>query len=269
MILRRGLIGALLPGAALAAPKAEPWALWEKHDPASSEPIDHAPWGRFLTAHRRAGADGIARVAYGAAKAEMAGLAADVARLAGLPISGFNRGEQFAYWVNLYNMVAVLVVLRHYPVKSIRDIAISPGWFSSGPWGAKLVTVEGTALSLDDIQHRILRPGWRDARIHYVVNGAALGSPNLLAAPMTAVAAEAMLEAAARDFVNHPRGAAIERGRLAASSLYVWHAGDFGASPADVITHLRKYAATDFYTALSHIRQVTVDRYDWALNDAG
>lgn len=268
MILRRGLIGALLPGVALAAPKSEPWALWERHDPASPEKIDHAPWGRFLAAYRREGADGIARVAYRAAKADMAALEADVARLAGLAISRFNRGEQFAYWVNLYNMVTMLVVLRHYPVASIRDIKISPGWFSSGPWGAKLVTVEGTALSLDDIEHRILRPGWRDARIHYVVNCAALGCPNLPAVPMTAATAEAMLEAAARAFVNHPRGAAIESGRLAASSIYVWYAADFGATPGDVITHLRKYAAQDFYTALSHIRQVTVDRYDWALNDA-
>ena len=192
MMLRRGLIGAVLPGVALAAPKAEPWALWERHDPASTETIDHAPWGRFLASHRREGADGIARVAYRAAKGEIAALEADVARLAAVPISRFNRGEQLAYWVNLANMVTVLVVLRAYPVASVRDIAISPGWFSSGPWGAKLVTVQGTALSLDDIVHRILRPGWRDPRIHYVLCRAALGSPNLPGAPLAAASAAAV-----------------------------------------------------------------------------
>ena len=271
MIARRAVLAgmALAPGTAQAAPKAEPWPLWEAHDPASDAPVDHAPWARFLTRHRREGADGIARLAYRAAVAERAALEADIARLAALPVRRLNRGEQFAYWANLYNMVTVAVVLKHYPVASIRDIGISPGWFSRGPWGAKLVEVEGTKLSLDDIEHRILRPGWRDPRVHYAVNCASLGCPDLPAEPLTAANREAMLEAAARRFVNHPRGAAIEGGRLAASSIYVWFAEDFGPAPEDVVRHLRRYARPDFYTALAHIRQVSVDRYDWSLNDAG
>lgn len=270
MIARRVVLAglALAPAAARAAPKAEPWPLWEAHDAASSAAIDHAPWGRFLAAFRREGADGIARMDYRAAMADRPALDADIARLAALPIRQFNRGEQFAYWVNLYNMLTVAVVLKHYPVASIRDIAISPGWFSKGPWGAKLVEVEGTRLTLDDIEHRILRPGWRDPRVHYVVNCGALGCPDLPAEPLTGANRETTLEAAARRFVNHPRGASIESGRLAASSIYVWFAEDFGPKPEDVVRHMRQYARQDFYTALSHIRQVSVDRYDWALNDA-
>ena len=202
---------------------------------------------------------------------DRAALEADIARLAAMPISRYSRysrGEQFAYWANLYNMATVTTVLRHYPVASIRDIATSPGWFAIGPWGAKLFPVEGTQLSLDDIEHRILRPVWRDPLVHYVVNCAALGCPNLPAAPLNAATTEAMLDDAAREFVNHPRGAAIESGRLVASSIYVWFASDFGPLPADVVRHLRSYARQDFYTALSHIRQVSADRYDWALNDA-
>lgn len=270
MMQRRVLLAglALVPGVALAAPKSEPWPMWEAHDAGSTAVIDHAPWGRFLAAYRREGADGIARLAYGAAVAERAGLEADIERLAALPIRRFNRREQFAYWVNLYNMVTVAVVLKHYPVASIRDIGISPGWFAKGPWGAKLVEVEGTKLSLDDIEHRILRPGWRDPRVHYVVNCASLGCPDLPDAPLTAATAEAILEEAARRFVNHPRGAAIESGRLVASSIYVWFGEDFGPKPEDVVRHLRQYARQDFYTALSHIRQVSVDRYDWSLNES-
>ena len=251
-----------------AAPSAEPWKLWENHDAAATAVIDHAPWGRFLAAHHRAGADGVARFAYSAAQADRPALDSDIARLTALPISRSNRAEQFAYWVNLYNMITIQTVLRHYPVASIRDIKISPGWFSTGPWGAKLVEVEGTKLSLDDIEHRILRPIWRDPRIHYLVNCASIGCPDLPAVPVTAAGREAMMDAAARQFVNHPRGAAIESGRLVASSIYVWFAADFGPEPADVVIHLRKFARQDFYTALSHIRRVSEDRYDWALNDA-
>jgi len=271
MIARRAVLAtpwALAAAPARAAPAAEPWPLWERHDAASTATIDHAPWGRFLATWRREAADGIARLAYRAVGAAgSAALEADIARLAVLPISRFNRGEQFAYWVNLYNALTVLTVLRHYPVASIRDIAISPGWFSSGPWGAKLVEVEGTALSLDDIEHRILRPIWRDPRIHYVVNCAALGCPDLPAAALTAANREAMLDAAARRFVNHRRGAEIEGGRLIVSSIYVWFRSDFGPTPADLVQHLRLYARPDFYTALAQIRQASADRYDWALND--
>jgi hypothetical protein len=269
LIRRRALLGlALLPCPALAAPKSEPWPMWEAHDPASRQVVDHAPWGRLLARFRREGADGIARLAYGAAVAERAALEADIARLAALPIRRFNRAEQFAYWVNLYNMVTVAVVLKHYPVASIRDIGISPGWFSRGPWGAKLVTVEGTALSLDDIEHRILRPGWRDARVHYVVNCASLGCPDLPAEPLTAANAEAMLEAGARRFVNHPRGAAVEGERLVVSSLYVWFAEDFGPRREDVVRHLRRFARPELDRQLAAFREADGDRYDWGLNEA-
>lgn len=270
MMRRRALLGGvvLMPVAAQAAPKAEPWPIWDAHDEGSTLKIDAAPWGRFLARYRREGAAGIARLAYKAVTADdRAALGADIARLAALPVRRLNRAEQFAYWVNLYNMLTVQVVLRHYPVASIRDIDISPGWFSRGPWGAKLVAVEGQALGLDDIEHRILRPGWRDSRIHYVVNCASLGCPDLPAEPLGAATAEAMLEAAARRFVNHPRGAAVDSGRLVASSLYVWFAEDFGPDPVDVVRHLCRYARQEFYTALSHIRQISADRYDWTLNE--
>ena len=104
-----------------------------------------------------------------------------------------SRDEQLAYWINLYNALTVKVILDHYPVKSILDIDISPGWFSIGPWGKKLVAVEGVEISLDDIEHRILRPIWRDPRIHYALNCAAVGCPNLLREAFTGATAEVLL----------------------------------------------------------------------------
>ncbi len=272
MITRRHVLVAplaLVARPVLAAPAAEPWPLWERHDATNTAAITYPEWTTFLARHRRQGDDGIARVPYRAIPvADRATLDAGITRLAGVPISRASRAEQFAYWANLYNMLTVQTVLRHYPVKSIRDIAISPGWFSSGPWGAKLLEVEGTKLSLDDIEHRILRTIWRDPRIHYAVNCASIGCPNLPAVPFTAATTEAMLEAAARAFVNHPRGAAIERGRLITSSLYLWYRADFGGDQAGIIAHLRRYARPDFATALADIVQISEDRYDWALNDA-
>ena len=60
-----------------------------------------------------------------------------------------------AYWINLYNALTIKVILDHYPVESIWDIDISPGIFADGPWGRKLMTIEGETVSLDDIEHQI------------------------------------------------------------------------------------------------------------------
>ena len=150
--------------------------------------------------------------------------------LQSLPVSSYNRAEQRAYWINLYNAFTVDLVLSRFSVESIRDINISPGLFARGPWGAKLLTIEGEGLSLDDIEHRILRPIWKDNRVHYAVNCASLGCPNLQAAAYTSDNTEALLEKGAREYVNHPRGVAIKNGKLYVSSIYVWFQEDFGGS---------------------------------------
>ncbi len=165
-------------------------------------------------------------------------------------MSALRRPEQLAYWINLYNALTVQVVLDHYPVASIHDIAISPGLLAIGPWDKPLIEIEGAAVSLNDIEHRILRPIWRDPRIHYAVNCASIGCPDLQARAFTAETAEALLEAAARAYVNHPRGARVEAGELTVSSIYAWYREDFGGTEAGVIAHLKRYAAPELAKAL-------------------
>jgi hypothetical protein len=251
-----------------AAPRAELWDKWQAHDDTSTASIDHGAWDRFLQNYVRVGQDGIARIPYaGVSTADRAALAGDLSRLAALPISAYSRRRQFAFWVDLYNELTVKLVLDRYPVSSIRNIAISPGLFSAGPWGKKLITVEGEPLSLDDIEHRILRPIWRDPRIHYAVNCAAIGCPNLQPSAFTAANSEALLERAAKDYVNHPRGVAVGGGRLTVSSIYVWYEADFGGTETGVIEHLKRYARPELAGGLAGIARISGDRYDWALND--
>jgi hypothetical protein len=253
---------------AQVAPAAEPLRRWEAHDPASKLTVDHRAFGAFLARYRFAGADGVARVRYAAVTAaDRAALGAYVARLEAVDVDALGRREQFAYWVNLYNAATLRVVLERYPVKSIRDIKLG-ALLEVGPWSAKLVTVKAERLSLDDIEHRILRPLWRDARIHYVVNCASIGCPDLPPAPLTGATAESALDAAARHYINHPRGAAVRDGRLVVSSLYRWYREDFGGSEAGVLQHLRRYAAPALAAQLNAARGIDRYEYDWALNEA-
>jgi hypothetical protein len=159
-------------------------------------------------------------------------------------------------------------VLEHYPVASILDINLSGGLAGRGPWSKKLVHIEGEEVSLDDIEHRILRPFWRDPRLHYALNCAALGCPNLGSRAFAPAGAEAALDEAAHGYVNHPRGARIDNGRLYVSSIYVWYKTDFGGSDRGVIEHLRRYAAPPLAPTLAPQASIAGDSYDWSLNDA-
>ena len=253
-----------------AAPRSELWPKWQKNDPANTQKIDHSAWDQFLKKYVVAPhPSGINRVRYAAvAPEDRTALKNYLKNLQSLAISTYNRAEQKAYWINLYNALTVEIILSRFPVESIRDINISPGLIVRGPWAAKLLTVESEKLSLDDIEHRILRPIWKDNRIHYGVNWASLGSPNLQPEAYTGDKADALLEKAAREFINSPRGVAIKNGRLKVSSLYVWFDDDFGGSAEGLMEHWQKYAAGALADALAKYSGGLEHDYDWRLNNA-
>lgn len=212
------------------------------------------------------------RIAYGAVTAaDRAELATVIEGLQEVQVAALNRDQQFAYWANLYNAVTLKAVLDHYPVASIKDIDLGGGVFGGGPWKAALVTVDGVALSLNDIEHRILRPIWRDPRIHYAVNCAAVGCPNLRNAAWRAETLDPDLDSAARDFVNHPRGVRLSsvggEAGLTVSKIYDWFAEDFGGDEAGVLAHLQRYAEGETAALLSAHGEISGAAYDWSLND--
>lgn len=228
--------------------------------------VDHGAWDRFLARYRRVGRDGTARIAYGrVTKPDHAALKRYIRVLAAADVDRMTRPQQLAYWINLYNAATIDLVIDAYPVSSIKRVR--GGLLARGPWTDKIVTVEGERLSLDDIEHRILRPIWRDPRIHYAVNCAALGCPNVAERAFTAARADAMLTAAARAFVNHPRGLRFNGNALVASSIFDWYAADFGG-PDGVLAHARRYATPALATRLAGKRRPDSYDYDWALNDA-
>jgi hypothetical protein len=225
--------------------------------------IDHDPWDGLLSAYAKRGADGINRFAYGTVTpADRAALKAYLAALQSLRPRDYGRNEQFAYWVNLYNAATVDLIIDVYPVKSIREL----GFAGLGPWRKKILAVNERKLSLDDIEHGILRPIWKDVRIHYAVNCASIGCPNLALKAYRADALETMLEEAARDYVNHPRGFAFANGKITASSIYQWYRADWGTE-RDVISHAVKYAASGTLAFLRSAEAINSYGYDWSLND--
>jgi hypothetical protein len=170
------------------------------------------------------------------------------------------------YWINLYNAATVLVVLDHLPIKSILDIRLDATPETKGPWDAKLLTVEGRALSLNDIEHRILRPTYGDPRIHFALNCASVGCPNLAPAPFDEANLEPLLEKGARDFVRSPRGVARHDGGLRLSSIFDWYRADFGKSEKEMLESLLRWTHPDSAAKLKNHRGKITYAYDWSLN---
>ena len=249
-----------------AAPKAELWPRWQANNPQSTTRVAHSSWAQFLDRYLSIGQAGdVSLVNYaGVSSEDKESLAKYITQLSTVPISELNRTEQKAFWINFYNSLTVHTILEHYPVKSIRKI--SSGWLSSGPWGLKLVEVEGTKLSLNDIEHRILRPIWQDNRVHYAVNCASLGCPNLQAEPFTAENMERLLDKAAHDYVNNRRGVDISNNNLILSSIYDWFQEDFGGTDATVLAHLEKFAAPALTAKLKGYQGSISYQYSWDLN---
>ena len=256
-------------GERLFAPKAELWKRWSAHSKSASKTIDYSVWNKLLKKYVKPSSRGVNRFRYAAVgSADKKALKSFIGKMGKVKIRTYSRKAQLAYWINLYNAVTISVVLDHFPVKSIRDIDISPGLFADGPWGKKIVKVGGVALTLNDIEHRILRPIWRDSRIHYAVNCASIGCPDLQPKAYTATNVNGLLSVAARNFVNSERGVNIKGKKVVVSRIYDWFIQDFGGSEKRVLSHLLKYAKPGLKKKLKKIGDLHDTDYDWRLNGA-
>jgi hypothetical protein len=177
-----------------------------------------------------------------------------------------SRQEQQAYWVNLYNAATVQLIVQRYPVTSI--IKLGKGLFSFGPWNDNIITVNQQKISLNDIEHGILRPIYDDPRIHYAVNCASFSCPNLLTTAFTGVNAEVLLDKGARDYINHTRAVSVKEGELVLSKIYDWFQEDFGGSEAGVLAHISEYANASLLQQLNTVNANKIRyAYDWTLNE--
>lgn len=255
-----------LPAIAGPAPDAEAWERWRPAAATRRVEVDHTAWDALLAVHLASDSpDGINRFNYAAVSAaDRQRLDAYLHYLAGLDVNGLTRKQQQAYWVNLYNALTIRLILDNPGVSSIRKI--KDGFFSIGPWDREIIEIDGETLTLNDIEHRILRPLYGDARVHFAVNCASLGCPNLAPQAYTAASLDSMYEAGARAFINHPRGVAQDGKRLRLSSIFSWFEEDFGADRRAVLNWLSQYAQPTLANTLKHWDGRVSYDYDWRLN---
>lgn len=169
--------------------------------------------------------------------------------------------QKMAYLINLYNAATLKLIVDEYPLKSIRDI--------DSPWKQKRVKLFGKYVSLDHIEHEILRKDFSDPRIHFGVNCASIGCPALRAEAFRADKLDAQLDEQARNFLRSSSKNRVDRtgGILYLSSIFDWFKGDFVAKSGSVEKFIAPYLSdADRKAVESGSLRVKYTDYDWTLN---
>jgi hypothetical protein len=232
----------------------------------------HAEWDRFVGAVVRDNGG----VDYVCAEQLREHLDAYRTTLRRVDLSSMTRSEQIATWVNAYNAFTVELILRHRDeISSIRDIP------RSQRWKLRAWNVGGREVSLDQIEHDILRPEYEEPRIHFALNCASIGCPALRAEAYTGARLDAQFDDAAHRFLTNPeKGARTgfregwlggETPTLWLSSIFDWFGEDFEQASGSVREYVTPYLSPeDRRFVARHGEELDVEHldYDWSLNDA-
>ncbi len=168
------------------------------------------------------------------------------------PTDAWSQEEKLAYWMNAYNAMTIDLILRHYPLESIKDI--------KNPWDQRFWKLEDSWYNLNQIEHDILRK-MGDARIHFGINCASFSCPPLLNEAFTAASVDDQLDKLAREFINDTSRNTITTERVEVSKIFSWFAKDF-KTDGSLIDYLNTYASTPILPSA----KVRYKAYDWTLN---
>ena len=227
----------------------------------------HAGFDRVLTLHVRDGA-----VNYAALKAAPGELKAYLAQLAAVTESafkGWSAPDQLAYLINLYNAATLQIIIENYPLKSIRSIGLIPG----RAWKKAFISLFGRNVSLDHVEHEIIRKNYRDARVHFALVCAAQSCPPLRAEPFVGARLDAQLDEQGRIFLAQEVNNRVEASSRTVhlSPIFQWFAGDFEAEAGSVLKFVTPFFPDAARAALSGGGEfkVVFTEYDWSLNQQG
>lgn len=170
------------------------------------------------------------------------------------PTEDWGSNELLAYYINLYNAYTVDLILRNYPVKSIKDI--------DSPWTKEFVKVGDTEISLGGIENSVLRK-MSEPRIHFAINCASISCPKLMNWAYTANKIDQQLDKATKEFINSDNNE-ISANSAQLSSIFDWYKKDYTESGMSLIEYVNQYSSTKINSGA----KITYKDYNWDLNEA-
>jgi len=211
---------------------------------------DYKPWDVFLKKYVSASGE-VDYKSIKANKKELDGITKTFSTTAA--ISTWNKYDQLAFWINVYNAFTIDLIVNNYPIKSIQNLD------GGKPWDVKRITIAGKKYSLNNIENDIIRTQFKDARIHFAVNCGAKSCPPLLNGAFFGKSLETQLDAVTKKFINNSKFQTITVSKLALSKIFDWYAVDFG----DINTFVNKYSVIK----VNKNAALSFKEYDWLLND--
>lgn len=226
--------------------------------------FDHAAFEQLLAAHVRDG-----QVDYPGLKGETAKLADYLRDIAGADVGEFaSTQEQMAFFINAYNALTLKLIVDNYPLKSILDLD------DGKVWRKRKFTVAGIQVTLDDIEHQIIRPIYQDYRVHFAVNCASVGCPDLAGKAYLGNELDSQLDAAERVFFAEPKNIRVETKdghyTVSLSRILKWYGSDFADRFGDLERFIAAKAPISLFDGASPDPEKLTIRYldyDWSLNE--
>lgn len=224
--------------------------------------VNNTPYAELLAKYNE---DGL--VNYTGLKEQHAKLKKYLDYLASINPDELARNDAFAYYINLYNAATLDIVLDNYPgIESIKDI----GGILGSPWKKDFIRLNGKSVSLDYIEHGILRPVYMDPRVHFAVNCASMGCPPLHGEPFEGATLDFTLDELTRNVMADPSQTRLEDEELFVNKVFDWFGGDWG-SKQEKIGFVRQYAPKKLAAKIGKLgRQLNLEYsdWDWTLNDS-
>ena len=209
----------------------------------------HDMWNKLLSTH----VSSSGHVNYGAIKKNEAQLDAYLAWLESNAPSKSDKSQKAkAFWINAYNAYTIKLIVNNYPVSSITEL------HGGKPWDVSWIKLGGSTYSLNNIEHDIIRPIWKDARIHFAVNCAAKSCPPIANKAYTVGNMDALLESSTKKFINNASFNTISSSSMSLSKIFDWYKEDFG----DLIGYINKYSSAKVGSGAS----ISFQDYNWSLN---
>lgn len=214
------------------------------------EAFNHQAWNALLKKY----VDAEGHVDYKGFNTDRALLKNYISKLGeNMPNSNWTKEDKLAYWINAYNAMTVDLIIRNYPLKSIRDI--------DKPWDQRLWKLGDKWFNLDEIEHQILRK-MNEPRIHFGIVCASYSCPKLLNEAYTSTKIEAQLTQSTRDFLSDSKRNSISENELNLSKIFQWFAKDF-KSDGTLIEFLNTYSDIK----ISSNAKKKFKDYNWDLNE--